>query len=202
MKRQHVAIGFAAIAILNAIALPLSAQTIERTVTLKAIKAKTNCLDCLDRLVITNELPDFYVVPSIDGRQLDRSRVISESIQPTFNHTVSTKVAMSKNRIPIALKLMDNDTPPNADEIADISPLSDQKVLTMSYEPSTKAIYGPDNRKLGELGQAITVKGNKDRFGGEVEITFSISHKDTATSSSQPPSDPSCPVASTNCQPK
>lgn len=200
MKRQLLSIGFATISILSASTSPLLAQTTERTVNVKVIKAYTQWLDTFDTLVTDNELPDFYIVPTIDGQQFSRSKVVSESYQPTFNYTVGTKVSTSKTRIPVSLKMMDNDTAPNADEIADINPLPGQDVLTLSYEPSTGAIYGPDNRKLGMKGQTISVKGDRDKRG--VEITFTITHKDALATTPQLPQDPSCPVAATNCQVK
>ncbi|WP_421654375.1 hypothetical protein [Leptothermofonsia sp. ETS-13] len=200
MNRQQFAIGFTAISILSALASPLSAQTLERTVNMTVVKASTKWVDSFDQGIIQYFAPDFYVIPTIDGRQLPKSKVVSDKMEPTFNHSVATKVSLSKTKVPISLKLMDSDTFPNSDDIADINPLPGQDVLTLNYEPSTGSIYGPDGRKLGTKGQAIAVKGDKDKHG--VEITFIVTHKDTTVTSPQLPQEPSCPVAGTNCQVK
>lgn len=205
MKRQIFAI-VTAFTTLGLLASPISAQTLERTVSIKVIKAKeilpsliAGAASFFDEFVVNGQLPDFYVVPTIDGKQLSKSRTISENNSPTFNHTVAAKVALGKARVPITLKLMESDTL-DSDDTADISPISANEGLLLNYEPSTGKIYGPDGRHLGGRGQEITVQG--DRSKHVARITFAISHQDATASSPQLPNDPSCPVASTTCQPK
>jgi len=70
-------------------------------------------------------------------------------------------ISLDKTRIPITLKLMDSDTFPDSDDIADINPLPGQDVLTLNYEPGTGSTYSSERPQLPSC---------RDKLPAEVEV--------------------------------
>jgi hypothetical protein len=121
-----------------------------------------------DRVIgVGTERADFRIKPTIAGQVMD-SKKVDEDDTPTFNHQVTFQPTVDQLTLPITLRLADED--PGSDDVAHISPDTNQKDLHLTYVPQSGEIFGPGGLR-GKLGEPITVAGTS---GKKASVTFRI----------------------------
>lgn len=106
--------------------------------------------------------PDCYVTVSINNEPAQRSRTIDDQSEPTFNFTVSAKVAATATAVPITINLFDADGRiRGGDDRIDINPVSGNRALTLVYNPQTGKVSAPVNVQRSK-GLSFPVQGSGD----------------------------------------
>lgn len=151
------------------------ANTAEISLTIKSLKAKSTDA--------CNEKMDFYAITSIDNKRKKRTRVKEGNfIKPLWKN--KEKVSAS-GRKKIFIEIMDEDDTfcGGGDDVVDVSPLAENKLL-LYIDMKTLKIYNSKNRPVGSAGRDITLSGSSYRRtpmpGGNIEtgsITFRVNIK-------------------------
>lgn len=157
------------------------ANKAEITLTIKRLQAKSTD-SC-------NEKMDFYAKTSIDNKSKKQTAVKEgNNISPNWKNRQSVSATGRKR---ILIEIMDEDDTfcGGGDDIVDVSPLGEDKLL-LYVDVTTNKIYNSQNKEVGRVGRDLTFSGssyrNTPRSGGNVEtgsITLRVDVKKSGGSS-------------------
>ncbi|MBE9029031.1 hypothetical protein IQ266_04550 [filamentous cyanobacterium LEGE 11480] len=176
MKYPLAQIGLVSLTCLSSFMMPLtaSAQTPTGkqtgTVTLTVLKAKA--LSKFDRSIPFSKKgrPDFYVLTKVNtqrGHTVSLKR--NNQNNPTFNHKLTSRIP-ENNLVEYTIRLKESDA--GRDDTADINPVRRRNNLEVIYDANARAVFMPNGRRLGRLGETITVQG--DSKSRRASITFKL----------------------------